>query len=41
MGDGNRFENGRALTLPCEFDSRSFRCVESEVCNCTNVSGIG
>ncbi len=26
MGDGSRLESGRALTLPCEFDSRSFRC---------------
>ena len=25
FGDGSRLESGRALTLPCEFDSRSFR----------------
>jgi hypothetical protein len=25
-GDGSRLESGRALTMPCEFDSRSFRC---------------
>ena len=26
IGDGSRLESGRALTLPSEFDSRSFRC---------------
>ena len=26
IGDGSRLESGRALRLPCEFDSRSFRC---------------
>ena len=25
IGDGNRLERGRALTMPCDFDSRSFR----------------
>ena len=25
IGDGNRLEAGRAVTLPCGFDSHSFR----------------